>query len=246
MLRMTNIFLNYNNFHDKYSLEIIISNQINISYKVRTILLHPLSDLSRRVQINVSVGKKAFRSTRDRWLISVHRCTTTGHHKETMGYTSQIEKFDMDHNIHNIHGVLLWYIMWTWSPSPILLFRMPQSLWNVTSTSAPVLPRRLSNCTAITLDDIEGSVWHALLHNIRASGRHWAVQVVDKKYSTNWPGNGTRHTVPSWVAFVPYINITHEIGNEPQSGRGMQHGRTEGRTVWNQLCSAGGGGVWGV
>ena len=34
---------------------------------------------------------------------------------------------------------------------------------------------------------------------------------------TNWPGNGTRHIVPSWVVFVPHMNIIHEISNKAQS-----------------------------
>ena len=44
---------------------------------------------------------------------------------------------------------------------------------------------------------------------------------------TYWPGNGTRHITSSWIVFVPYMNITHEIGNEPQSWQGIRDWRTE-------------------
>ena len=57
----------------------------------------------------------------------------------------------------------------------------------------------------------------------------WAIYVT----LTYWPGNGTSHIVPSWVVFVPHMNIIHEIGNKPQSGHGMRDRLTEGWSETN-------------
>ena len=71
------------------------------------------------------------------------------------------------------------------------------------------------------------------------SNNHWAMEWTLPKIwptyvtLTYWPGNGASHIVPSWVVFVPHMNIIHEIGNKPQSGHGMRDRLTEGRSETN-------------
>ena len=51
-------------------------------------------------------------------------------------------------------------------------------------------------------------------HMQRVMERIWPKIWTTRVILTFWPGNDTRHMVPSWVVFVPPMNIIHEIGNK--------------------------------
>ena len=99
--------------------------------------------------------------------------------------------------------IIIWYILITklqWESSTTLYIGWPMCRVEIVDWWSTKIP-------PAQLQKLKWPVWP------------WAL--------TYWPRNNVRHIIPSWVVFLPHMDIIHEIGNEPLSGYGVQNGRTD-------------------